>query len=119
MLLNDVRGSVFQAVADISISTGRAAHTDVVSQLTGISSTKCGEYLRRLTEDDLLIRETRGYYRPKKLFPESRAVSTTTTPYGLVKLEIGDFVIDLTPCEAAQVGVQFAGFAFRLALSHS
>lgn len=54
-----------------------------------------------------------GVFEPVQDRLEDRAVSTTIVPNGLVKLEIGDVVVEMTQREARHAGALLAGLALQ------
>lgn len=80
---------------------------DALEKLTNLKKTTIDSQIKDLIEDGKLARELPGVYRLVQIFAPTRAMSKTVMPDGMVKLEIGDDVITLTPKEdRALAGLQ-------------
>lgn len=83
--------------------------------LTRLCGFKVDDYVKLLKEQELIWAPERGVYRPVAVHPPARAISKTILPGGLVKLEIGDEVLNLTPQENRMLAELQAGAAAQVA----
>lgn len=90
---------------------------DSLVRYTGLKTVTVNDCIKELRERDEIWSLERGVYRPKLRHEQSRAVSITPHPSGMVKLEIGDVVLDLTPREVQIVAPFFAGINTQVAAS--
>lgn len=88
---------------------------DRVSQITGLSLSIVDDRLKTLCDTGLVVRIQRGVYEPCPTHPPARAISKTILRGGLVKLEIGDEVLTLTPAEDRALATLCAGAAAQFA----
>lgn len=80
---------------------------EVLQDLTGLKLTTIDSQIKDLIEHGKLARVVPGVYRLVQIFAPTRAMSKTVMPDGMVKLEIGNDVITLTPREdRALAGLQ-------------
>ncbi len=80
---------------------------EVIQEITGLKLTTIDSHIKDLIEDGKLSRVIPGVFRIVYTFPPTRIMSKTVLPNGLVKLEIGDEVLTLTPKEdRALAGLQ-------------
>lgn len=89
---------IFQAVQELR-SLDQIATRETVAELTGLKQTIVDDRLRALHDDGKLRRVMRGVYEIVASYPPPRAISKTILPDGLVKLEVGDEILTLTPRE--------------------
>lgn len=75
------------------------ATRETVAELTGLKLAIVDDRLKFLANEGKLKRILRGHYAPVEVFSEARPISKTVLSNGMVKWEIGDFVLDLTPRE--------------------
>lgn len=94
----DSTARVLDAVRDLHAAHQRVTR-DAVQAATGLVMHVVDERLRVLTNGGQLRRVGRGEYEPIQAWPEPRPISKTLLPGGLVKIEIGDTVITLSPAE--------------------
>lgn len=88
---------------------------EAVQAVTGLSLTIIDDRLGVLVDDGLIIRKSRGVFVPAVLHPPARLISKTEIPGGLVKIEIGDTVLTLTPREDRMLAKMLAGVAMEYA----
>jgi len=81
----------------------------------GLKLSTVDDNLKALKEDSLIWAPERGVYRPVAVHPPARAISKTILPGGLIKLEIGDEVLTLTPQENRMLAELQAGAAAQVA----
>lgn len=101
---------VFDAVRDLR-GLDQQASRDTVAALTGLKLGIVDDRLRALVDDGKLKRLTRGYYELVETFPPPRAIFCGILSDGMVKLEIGEQVLDLSPTEARTAARALGGFA--------
>ena len=82
-----------------------------MAELTGLKLSIVDDRLRALVDDEKLKRVLRGVYVPVENHPPARAISKTILPDGMVKLEIGDEVLTLTPREDRALAMLMSGSA--------
>ncbi|MEG2981528.1 MAG: hypothetical protein RR831_18640, partial [Stenotrophomonas sp.] len=89
---------VFDAVCDLH-ALEQIATRETVAELTGLKLTIVDDRLGALVDDEKLKRVLRGVYVPVEVFAPARDISKTIVSNGLVKYEIGETVLALTPRE--------------------
>lgn len=89
---------------------------ETLRDATGLKLTTVDDRIAILIDDGLVHRKNRGVFVPAAQHPPARPISKTILPDGMVKIEIGDEVLMLTPREdrflaSLQVGpaIQFSG----------
>lgn len=97
---------VWDAIVDLQNKERLVTRRSVVD-LTGLKPATVDDHLERLVTRGLLRRMGAGVLEVVEVFPPARSISKTLLPSGLVKLEIGDVVLDLTPKEARMVSDLF------------
>jgi hypothetical protein len=105
---------VLEAIRELH-SQGLPSTRDALTRVTGLKLITIDESLKSLKDMELVWAPERGVYRPIHLHPPSRAMSKTILPNGLVKLEIGDDVLTLTPQENRMLAELQAGAAAQVA----
>lgn len=100
--------SVFQAIRDL-YNNDQIVTREAVCRATGLKMSVVDDHISRLLTHEKVIRVRSGVYRPTDPHPPARPISKTVLPSGIVKLEIDDIVLDLTPAEARALGSLFAG----------
>lgn len=104
------RQTIFEALTDAFNATQRPVTRETLHIVTGISKATIDEHLDKLiTVEETVIRMERGLFEPVIKHDETRAVSKTILPNGLVKLEVGDTCLTLTPCENRILKELFGG----------
>lgn len=111
------RELVYNAVVDVFNVTGKPVNCEKVAELLDMKPSKVYEAMNFLANDERFVRAGRGLYEPAAKFRDDQAVSTTVQKSGMVKMEVGDQLIELTPGEAAKAGASLMGFAMRLMMS--
>lgn len=103
---------IYRAVCEIH-QQGGVATREAVARVVNVKMALVDDHLKRLINDERLRRVTRGVVAPVQMFPADRAVSVTTMPNGLVKLEIGEHLVELTPREVRHIGSSMVGFTLQ------
>lgn len=101
---------VYDAVCELR-GLDQIATRETVAELTGLKLSIVDDRLRALVDDEKLKRLLRGVYELVETFPPPRPMSCSILDTGLVKFEIGDQVLDLTPREARSAARALGGFA--------
>ncbi len=108
------RQKVLQCIIDLTNARRPAARV-LIAQLLNMKQTKVDEAVKRLKNDDGLIRMViPGIFEPVQQWGEDRPISQTVLPDGRVKLEVGDLVETFTPHEWATIGLMSHGAAHQL-----
>ncbi|KJA11303.1 hypothetical protein RP29_06145 [Acidovorax temperans] len=89
----------------------RSITRQVLRDVTGLSFTIIDDHVERLVTRGKIVKAGKGLIQVVPLYPTERPQSLTVLPSGLVKFEIGDQYIELTPPEARRHALLFAGFA--------
>lgn len=104
------RDTIYDALVDCYNETQMDVTRETLRKITGLKQVTVDEHLRRLIDEDQKVqRGKRGNYRPAHAFPESRAVSGTVLTSGMVKVEVGDYCMELTPAEARKLAPMLGG----------
>lgn len=98
--------TVLQMADDCRLITRRN-----LREVTGLSYDQIDESIKRLEASGKVIKAGAGLIEVVPLYPAERAQSLTALPDGLMKWEIGDFCIELTPPEIRKHAMMLAGFA--------
>lgn len=108
------RERVYQCIVELT-NIHRAASRNVIAKLTSLALHVVDEQIRQLKNTDRIRKLENGVYELVLEFPPDEAISITNLPNGLVRVEKGDTVLDLTPSEARTMGRLFRGHAEELA----
>lgn len=100
---------VFDAVAELR-GLDQIATRETVAELTQLKLTIVDDRLRALVDDGRLKRLLRGIYELVETFPPPRPMWCGILPDGMVKFELGEHVIDMTPKEARSAHRALGGF---------
>lgn len=104
------RETIHEALVDAFNSTQRPVTRETLHLVTGISKATIDEHLDKLiTVEESVVRVERGLFEPVIKHDDTRAISKTILPNGLVKLEVGDTCLALTPCENRILKELFGG----------
>lgn len=109
---------VFDSVRELR-ALAQIATRETVAELTGLRLGIVDDRLRTLVDDGRLKRLLRGVYELVEVFPATRAISKTVLPNRMVKLDIGDDVVTLTPEEHRTLAELFVGAAGMAVMIHS
>lgn len=90
---------------------GRLITRRNLREVTGLSYEQIDECIKRLEDKGTVIKAGGGLIEVVPQYPAERAQSLTALPDGIVKWEIGDFCIELTPPEMRKHAMMLAGFA--------
>lgn len=105
---------IFDAVHDL-YNKEQPATREALQAVTGLTLTIIDDRLATLADDGYLERPIRGVYVPVIKHPPARPISKSILPGGMVKIEIGDEVLSLTPCEDRTLASLQAGVAVEFA----
>jgi hypothetical protein len=105
---------VLEAVQDLH-NQEQIVTRETLAELTGLKLSVIDDRLGTLTDDGALLRVQRGVYVPAAQHPPARPMSKTVMPDGMVKIEIGDDVLALTPREDRALANLMAGAAAQAA----
>lgn len=97
---------VWDACVDLA-NREKAINRKALAELTGLKPAIVDDHVERFVTHGRLIRKGYGILEIVEQFPEARTISKTVHPSGLVKLEIGDSVLDLTPKESRTMAMLF------------
>ena len=109
---------IWQTILELR-NTERRINRRALADLTGLKPGIVDDHVERWIEKDQLRRAGNGELEVIEQFPASRPVSVTGLRSGLVKLEVGSDLLELTPTEARDVARWFAGFLHELAQTDS
>lgn len=92
----------------------QVATREAVTELTGLKAATVDSCLGDLVDNGRLRRLVRGVFAPVVQHPPARCISKTVLPDRMVKLEIGDEVLTLTPREDRALALLQAGAAMQV-----
>lgn len=101
---------VLEAVQDLHAQE-QIVTRETLAELTGLKLSVIDDRLGTLADDGAILRVQRGVYVPAPQHPPARPMSKTVMPDGMVKIEIGDDVLTLTPREDRALANLMAGAA--------
>lgn len=105
---------VLEAVQDL-YNQEQIVTREALAELTGLKLSVIDDRLGTLADDGAILRVQRGVYVPAPRHPPARPMSKTVMPDGMVKIEIGDDVLTLTPREDRALANLMAGAAAQAA----
>lgn len=105
---------VLEAVQDLH-NQEQIVTRETLAELTGLKLSVIDDRLGTLADDGAILRVQRGVYVPAPQHPPARPMSKTVMPDGMVKIEIGDEVLTLTPREDRALANLMAGAAAQAA----
>lgn len=88
---------------------------EALQEVTSLKLTIIDDRVAVLVDEGAVIRKGRGVFVPAIQHPPARPISKTVMPDGMVKIEIGDDVISLTPREDRTLASIQAGTAVQFA----
>ena len=88
---------------------------ETLADQTGLKLSVVDDRLCALVDDGKIHRVQRGVFVPAETHPPARPISKTILPGGIVKIEIGDQVLELTPRENRALAELQAGAAAAFA----
>ncbi|WP_404299804.1 hypothetical protein [Alicycliphilus denitrificans] len=109
---------IYDAVCELH-ALEQVATRETVAELTGLKLTVVDDRLRALMDDEKIKRVLRGVFLPVERHPPARSMSKTLLPDGMVKIEIGDQVLELTPREDRMLAQLQSGAATQAAAIES
>lgn len=104
---------IYDAVCELH-ALEQVATRETVAELTGLKLSIIDDRMRALVDDGKIKRVLRGVFVPVEVHPPARCISKTVLPDGMVKLEIGDEVLTLTPREDRALALLQAGAAMQV-----
>ncbi len=104
---------VFDAVVDLH-AANQTVNREALVQVTGLKLTIVDDRIATLVDEGRVHRVRVGVFVPNDTPPPARTITTTIQPWGWVRLQIGDEILNLTPTEAQTVGRALAGHASNL-----
>lgn len=105
---------ILEAIQDLHAQEQIVTRETLV-QVTGLKLTVIDDRLGVLVDDEKILRVQRGVFVPAPQHPPARPMSKTLMPDGMVKIEIGDEVMTLTPREDRALASLQAGVAVQFA----
>lgn len=106
------RQVILDAISQLE-AQGKVVTRQVLMKWTGYSYTKVDDHLKNLRDEGVVESPVSGVIQMVREVPATRPVSATFLGDGMVKLEIGEHVLDLTLLEAMLVGTALAGVSTR------
>ena len=103
---------IYQTILDLT-HRNRVCTRQMIESITGLKLTIIDDHIKCMVEKGKLRRVVNGVVEPVLESPHDRAVSVTFLPQGGVKLEIGDYCLDLTLREARAIGTATAGIGLQ------
>jgi hypothetical protein len=97
---------VWDACVDLA-NREKAINRKSIGELTGLKLTIVDDHVERMIDHGRLVRKGHGILELVEVFPPPRPISKTVLPNGLVKLEVGDLCLDLTPKESRTLAQMF------------
>jgi len=88
---------------------------EALLEVTGLKLTIIDDRVATLVDEGAVIRKGRGVFVPATQHPPARPISKTVMPDGMIKIEIGDMVLELTPKEDRALASLQAGTAVQFA----
>lgn len=88
---------------------------EALQEVTGLKLTIIDDRVATLVDEGAVIRKGRGVFVPAIQHPPARPISKTVMPDGMIKIEIGDMVLELTPKEDRALASLQAGTAVQFA----
>lgn len=91
----------------------RTVTRELVADILKIPMYAADYHLKKLVDDGSLIRVKPGIYAVDDAQHSTRPISTTIMPDGILKVEIGDYVLDLNKNEARMLSRFLCGFSIE------
>lgn len=104
---------IYSAALDLHQS-GHVVSRKTLQEATGQKLSVIDDRIKVLIDDGFMRRVENGVFIPIFKHHDARLISKTILPDGVVKIEIGDDVLDLTPHEAMLLGRNLVGEAVML-----
>lgn len=83
----------------------------VLQDATGLSYEVIDDHIKRLETAGKVVKAGKGLIEVVPIYPPERPQSLTAMPSGIVKWEIGDSCVELTPPEMRRHAMMAIGFA--------
>lgn len=99
---------VWDAIVDLA-NEERHVTRKVLCEVTGLKAKIVDDHVERLILHNRLRRLGYGVLEVVEQFPPPRPISKTVMPNGIVKLEIDDVLVELTPKEVRTLAGMFGG----------
>ncbi len=109
-----VSDTIYQCIVDLR-ERNRVATRQVVADLTGLKLAIVDDHIKRMKDDGKIRMVVAGVFEPAEDSREDRAISATFLPNNLVKVEVGDVVLDLSMREARALGMAMGGVFLQFA----
>lgn len=106
------RETIWDTICDLH-SKGQVASRTLLVDLTGLKFGVVDDHCSAMIEDMELLRIAPGVFEPMPQYRQAEAVSTTMLPNNILKVEIGDKVMDLVPKEYRALGQLMAGYGME------
>ena len=91
----------------------RSITRQILRDVTGLSYEVIDDHIKKLENNRKVVKVGKGLIEIVPIYPPERPQSITLLPSGIVKWEIGDVLVEMTPPEADKHGMLFQGFARR------
>jgi hypothetical protein len=104
-----LRETVYEALLSAFNDSRMPVTTDVLIDVVGAPRQKIGEALDFFVDRGSVIRIKPGFFQPAHRYHETRLMSRTLLPGGMVKWELGDICVDLNPEEDRMATYLFGG----------
>lgn len=113
------RDIIWDAIVDLN-NQEQVITREVLREHTGLPLTTIDEHVKKFVDDEEILRRVRsGVFQPVNRPPPARAVSATYLPDGMVKVEVGDALLELWPREARLLGMALNGHSQQYSLIQS
>lgn len=101
---------VFDAIVELH-NAEQIVTREVLRDVTGLKMTVIDDHIKTMCDNERVRRIKNGVFAPMLAPPPARAVSVTSIPGGLCKIEVGDTCLELWPREERLLGKLLAGAA--------
>lgn len=105
---------VYEAVCDLHAQE-QVVTREALQEVTGLKLSIIDDRIATLIDEGEVLRRNRGVFVPAVQHPPARPISKTVMPDGMVKIEIGDEVLELTPREDRALAAIQSGTAVQFA----
>lgn len=104
---------IWQTIVDLHNRELRISRR-AIAEITGIKPGIVDDHVERWVEKDQLRKIGNGELQLVQQFPATRPIFKSSLPNGLVKVEVGSDLLELTPAEARILARDLAGHAAEL-----
>ena len=101
---------IWETMVDLT-NDERSISRQILRAATGLTITVIDDHIARLETIGKIIKVGKGLVEIVREFEKARTPSVTELDSGIVKLEIGDYCLDLVPKEARTVARMLSGYA--------